>query len=116
MIIAAFRAELFSTAVSLVFIGAGDRDLPLGICFYVDASESYYGDRVCNNGLAGAIISVLVTIPLMLIDLLLPFTNSTVCSNTIFQAMYMITHAHTHTYACTRTRTHIHIHKHTHKL
>ena len=78
MIIAAFRVELFSSAVSFV-ITAEDRDLPLGICFYVDASESYYGDRVCNNGLAGAIMSILVTMLLIIVDMLLPFTTSTVC-------------------------------------
>jgi len=74
--------------MSFVFGIGGDRDLPLGICFYFDASESYYGDRVCNNGLAGAIASILVVIPLMLMDLLLPFSNSTVCAYIFLQATF----------------------------
>ena len=79
-IIAAYRAELFSSAVSGVFTEADDRDLPLGICFYVDedVDPTYYGDRTCNNAIAGAIMSILFAMGFMIVDLQMPCTTSTV--------------------------------------
>lgn len=80
MIIAAFRTELFSAAVTN--FGRGiirDRDLPLGICFFLDEDDDVYGDRICNNAIASAIISILVAMALMIIDLQIPCTNETVC-------------------------------------
>jgi len=78
IIIAAFRAELFSTA----FV-TGDRDLPIGICFYVDFDDDdgdpvFYGDRVCNNAIAGAIMSILFAMAFMIVDLQIPCTTSMV--------------------------------------
>ncbi|XP_065895199.1 uncharacterized protein [Dysidea avara] len=69
IIIAAFRTELFMARVS--FPATGDRDLPLAICEYFDTDEDpkYYGDRVCNNGIAGAIMSILFAMAFMTAEL-----------------------------------------------
>jgi len=80
--IAAFRTDLFSS----VFNESGRRDLPFEICFYSKDDGDYRGDRICNNALANAIVSILVAVALMMVDLLIPCLNSSVginmaCSN-----------------------------------
>ena len=73
IIIAAFRVELFSASiVDSLNNGAPDRDLPLQLCFFFDEDDDIYGDRICNNALAGSIISILVAMVLFLIDLQVP--------------------------------------------
>jgi len=79
VIIAAYRAELFSAAISLRYDKGGDRELPLGICFFLDEDNDVYGDRICNNAIACAIVSILVAMALMIVDLQIPCTNAMVC-------------------------------------
>ena len=77
---AAFRTELFSAEfVDFVLPGFTGRGLPLAICFYLDEGDDIYGDRICNNALAGAIITILVCMVLMMIDLQIPCTTPMVC-------------------------------------
>ena len=81
VIIAAFRVELFSAyIVDSVTNGSANRDLPLEMCFYED--DDIYGDRVCNNALAGAIISILVAMVLLLVHIQIPCVSksSLVCA------------------------------------
>ena len=61
--------------------GRGDnRELPLDICLFVDGEDDIYGDRICNNAIAGAIVSILIAMLLMLVDLYTPcFNDTTVC-------------------------------------
>ena len=81
--------ELFSAEISrvlsfgpFIFNGSrsdiGDRDLPLRICFFYDADDEVYGDRICNNAIASAIVSILVATVLLVLDLQLPCLNSMV--------------------------------------
>ena len=72
IIIAAYRTELYFAREF------GGRDQPVGVCTFHDDDDDVYGDRICNNGIASAIISILVAMALMLIDLQIPCTNSTV--------------------------------------
>jgi len=76
IIIAAFRAELYTAAVG----PGGGRELPIRICFYFDedVDPTYYGDRTCNNAIAGAIMSILFAMGFMIVDLQMPCTTSTV--------------------------------------
>jgi len=79
IIIAAFRVELFSAALTA---NTGDRDLPYRICLFIDADDDgdnrFYGDRVCNNAIAGAVMSILFAMGFMIVDLQMPCTTSTV--------------------------------------
>ena len=88
IVIAAFRTELFSTAVTGTVTtlnsgpsaASGNRDLPIAICFFTDLEDgdNFYGDRVCNNAIAGAVASILFAMGFMIIDLQMPCTTSTV--------------------------------------
>ena len=64
--------------VSRVNLAAENRHLPLYICYYEESDDDIYGDRICNNALAGAVVSILVAIALLIIDLLIPCISSTV--------------------------------------
>ena len=57
-----------------------NRELPTRVCLFteVDDDNNIYGDRICNNGMACAISSILVAMMLMIVDLQIPCTNSTV--------------------------------------
>ena len=58
---------------------SGDtRELPVGVCVFTETDDDVYGDRICNNGIACAISSILVAMMLMIVDLQIPCTNSTV--------------------------------------
>ena len=72
IIIAAYRTELFFAHET------GGCDQPVQVCTFDDDADDVYGGCICNNGIASAIISVLVAMALMLIDLQIPYTNSTV--------------------------------------
>ena len=67
------------------FSATGDRDLPLAICEYFDTDEDpeYYGDRVCNNGIAGAIMSILFAMAFMTAELQAACATSKVTYQTI---------------------------------
>ena len=89
IIIAAFRVELFSAAIverlsesNITSGGATDRDLPLEFCFYFNEDDDIYGDRICNNALAGSIISILVAMVLLLVDVQVPCVSksASVCA------------------------------------
>ena len=83
--IAAFRSELFSAATTIAFTGRNDdRDLPLGICFFIDVDDHVYGDRICNNALAGAIINILVVQTLIVVDLLIPCLHKKVHAQFVY--------------------------------
>ena len=54
IVISAFRTELFSATTIILFpLPSTDRHLPLGVCFYEDSDDNVYGDRICNNAMAG---------------------------------------------------------------
>jgi len=72
--IAAIRADLFSSLIN----ESGRRDLPVEICIYSKDDGDYRGDRICNNALANAIVSILVAVALMMVDLLIPCLNLSV--------------------------------------
>ena len=79
IVIYAFRTELFSAEIaSRRNPLAEDRDLPLDICYYEEPNNDIYGDRICNNTMAAAVTSMLLAIVLMIIDLHVPCTSSTV--------------------------------------
>ena len=71
---------LFSASVIARTTGNGDnRELPLDICFFVDDEDDVYGDRICNNAIASAIVSILIAMMLMVLDLYTPCIDDTVC-------------------------------------
>ena len=80
IVISAFRTELFSAATfpTSAPSSPGDRDLPLGVCFYQESDDDIYGDRICNNAMAASVVSILVAIVLLMIDLQVPCVSSTV--------------------------------------
>ena len=59
-----------------------DRDLPVQLCVYFNEDDDVYGDRICNNALAGSIISILVAMVLFLVDVQVPCvsTSTSVCA------------------------------------
>ena len=78
-VIYAFRTELFSAEIaSRRNPLAEDCKLPLDICYYEEPNNDIYGDRICNNTMAAAITSILEAIVMMIIDLNVPRTISTV--------------------------------------
>lgn len=82
IIIAAYRVELLSALITFTIIGAtNDRDLPLGIYLFSDNDDDIFGDHICNNAAASAVISILVAMMLMIIDLHIPCINKTVCGS-----------------------------------
>ena len=80
IIISAFRTELFSAELANARNPLGeDRELPLAICYYEEADDDIYGDRICNNAMAASVISIIVAVVLLVIDLHVPCVSSTVC-------------------------------------
>ena len=82
IIISAFRTELFSAELANTRNPLSEnRDLPLAICYYEEANDDIYGDRICNNAMAASVISIIIAIVLLyiLIDLHVPCVSSTVC-------------------------------------
>ena len=64
---AAFRADLFFSLLT----ESGTNDLLVQICLYsAEDNGDYRGDRICNNVLANAVVSILVPMALMMIDLI----------------------------------------------
>lgn len=92
IIIAAYRTELFSTAFTPPV--SDNRELPVQVCLFseVDDDNNIYGDRICNNGMACAISSILVAMMLMIVDLQIPCTNSTVGDLCWYQLVYYCWH------------------------
>ena len=80
IIISAFRTELFSAELANTRNPLSEnRDLPLDICYYEEANDDIYGDRICNNAMAASVISIIIAIVLLVIDLHVPCVSSTVC-------------------------------------
>lgn len=75
----AFRVELFSAElVDLVHNSSVNRDLPLQLCFYINDGDNIYGDRICNNAMGGAILSILVATALLMVEMQVPCVTSNI--------------------------------------
>ena len=80
IIISAFRTELFSAEFANTRNPLSEnRDLPVAICYYEEANNDIYGDRICNNAMGASVISIIIAIVLLVIDLHVPCVSSTVC-------------------------------------
>ena len=64
------------------------------VCIFFDDEDDVYGDRICNNAIASAIVSILVAMMLMVVDLQIPCTNSTVSSYSVFDSICGYTELH----------------------
>ena len=69
--VAAYRTELFFAGIEKI------QGLPTEVCGHKEGDE-YRGDRVCNNGVAAAVITVIVCVMLLIIDMLVPCFNTSV--------------------------------------
>ena len=53
-------------------IGVEDTGLPTEVCWYVEDSGDYRGDRFCNNAMGAAVLTVITAVMLMIIDMIVP--------------------------------------------
>ena len=75
-----------------LFNESGTNDLPVEVSLYSEDNGNYRGDRMCNNALANAVVSILVAMVLMLIDLIIPcLTVQVSCILAISSCVYIHT-------------------------
>ena len=73
---AAYRAELFF-AYEIEGIATKrnisiDHNLPTNICWHIEDGGNYRGDRLCNNAMGAAVITVIIAVMLLIIDMIVP--------------------------------------------
>ena len=70
--VAAFRTELFFAHIlDNEGKSIGD-DIPIGVCWHVEDSGNYRGDRMCNNAMGAAVSTVIIAVMLLIIDMIVP--------------------------------------------